>query len=68
MLERAAEPVELGQDELVPRPVGGEQRLVEFGPAGELPRGFVDEDLLAARGAQGVVLRFGVLVRVETLP
>jgi len=62
VLERAAEPVELGDHELVAGPVGREQCLVQFGAAGEFAGGLVEEDLLTVGGAQRVVLGFGVLV------
>jgi hypothetical protein len=32
---------------MVTGPVGRQQRFVQFGTAGELPGGFVEEDLLA---------------------
>jgi len=49
-------------DQLVIRAVGGQEGLVQLGPARELARRLVDEDLLAACGGERVVLRFGVLV------
>jgi hypothetical protein len=62
VFQRPAEPVEFGDDKLIAGPVGREQRLVEFGSAGQLPRCCVEEDLLAARRCQGVVLGFRVLI------
>jgi hypothetical protein len=62
VLERAAEPVELGDHDLVAGAVGGEQRLVQLGAARESARRLVDEDLVAAGSVERVVLRFGVLV------
>ena len=62
MLERPAERVELGDDQLVTEAVGGHEGLVQLGAARELARRLVDEDLLAAGGGERVVLRFGVLV------
>lgn len=62
MVQGPPEPVEFGDDELIAGTVGREQCLVEFGSAGELSGGCVDEDLLAPGRCQGVVLGFGVLV------
>jgi len=62
VLERTAEPVELGDDQLVTRAVGGQKGLVQLGASRELARRLVGEDLLAAGGGERVVLRFGVLV------
>jgi hypothetical protein len=45
--EHPAEPVELGDHQLVPRPQRPQGR-VELGPPGELPRRGVREDPLAA--------------------
>ena len=61
VLQGAAEPVELGDHQLVPRPQRP-QRLVELGPAGELPGGDVGEDPLAAGAGESVGLGVGVLV------
>ncbi len=61
VLEGTPEPVELGDDQLVAGP-GDEEGLVEFGPAGEAPGGLVEMDLVAAGGAQRVMLAVGVLV------
>jgi hypothetical protein len=47
VLEGTAEPVELGDDQLIPR-LQHAQRLVELGTPGELPRRGVSEDPLAA--------------------
>jgi hypothetical protein len=47
MLERAAEPVELGDEELVAGAFGDQQRLVQLWASGELAAGVVDEDPLA---------------------
>lgn len=57
VLERAAEPVELGDDELIAAAVGDQQRLIEFGPAGELAGRLVDENLVAAKANRGVAVR-----------
>jgi hypothetical protein len=61
-LERASEPVELGDDQLVAGPVGRQQRLIQFGAAREPAGCFVDEDLLTAGRVERVVLGFGMLV------
>ncbi len=58
----AAEPVELGDDELVAGAVRGQERLVELGAADKLTGGLVDEDRVVAGRSEGVVLGFGVLV------
>jgi hypothetical protein len=47
VLERAAEPVELGDDELVTVPVGGGEGLVALGTPRELAGSLVDEELIA---------------------
>lgn len=62
VFQRPTEPVELGDDELIACPVGREQGLVEFGSAGELSGGRVEEDLLAAGRGQSIVLGLGVLI------
>lgn len=45
--------------------VGGQQRVVELGATRELAGGGVQEDLIAAGGAQRVVLSLRVLVAGE---
>jgi len=68
VLERTAEPVEFGDDELVAGPVRGQQCLAELGAARELAGGLVEEDLVAADRLESVVLGFGCWSRVETRP
>jgi hypothetical protein len=62
VFEGAAEPVELGDHQLVAGPVGRQQCFGQLRSAGEFAGGSVDEDFVAAGGAQGVVLGLGVLV------
>jgi hypothetical protein len=59
MLERAAETVELRDDELVVGTRSGQQRLVELGARGEFAACLVDEDLVAARRRERVMLAIG---------
>ena len=61
VLQRAAEPVELGHHKMIPGPEPA-QGLVELGPAGELAGSLVGEDAFAAGRAQRVGLGLGVLV------
>ena len=68
MLERTAEPVELGDDQLVTRAVGGQEGLVQLGASRELARRLVDEDLLAACGGERIVPRIRVLVACGDSP
>ena len=70
VFEGAAEPVELGDNQLISGPVGYQQRLVEFGPGGEFAGGGVEEGLFASGGGECVVLGFGGVCwsRVETRP
>lgn len=58
----APQPVELGDDQLVPCPVGRKQGLVRLGPASQLPGSRVKEDLLTAGSRQCVVLGLGMLI------
>lgn len=46
--QRATEPVQFGDHELIARPVGREQCLVQLGSPGEGPGGVIDEDRLTA--------------------
>lgn len=62
MLQGSSEPVELCDYQLVAGAVSDQERLVELGTSGELAGSSVDEDLLAAGGAQCVLLGVGVLV------
>jgi hypothetical protein len=62
VLQGPAEPVEPGDHELVAAAAGDQQRLVQFGAAGELAGGLVGEDLLAAGRGEGVLLGVGDLV------
>jgi uncharacterized membrane protein YraQ (UPF0718 family) len=62
VLERAAEAVELGDDELVAGAGGDQQRLVELRARGEFAAGLVDEHLVATGRGERVVLAVGVLV------
>ena len=66
MLERAAEPVELGDNELVAGALCDEQRLVQLGASGELAAGVVDEDPLAPGRLERVVLSVGMLLAAST--
>jgi hypothetical protein len=68
VFEGAAGPVEFGDHGLVAAAAGDQQRLVQFGAAGELAGCLVDEDLFAAGCGEGVVLAFGFWSRVETRP
>ncbi len=61
VLQRSAEPVKLGDDELVAVPCSA-QSVVQPGPAGQFAAGLVDEHPLTARGGQCVFLRLWVLV------
>jgi len=62
VFQRSAEPVELGDDELVAAAASDGQCSFKFGPAGQFPGGVVDEDLFAAGRGERIVLRFGVLI------
>jgi hypothetical protein len=68
MLERAAETVEFGDDELVAGAFGDQQRQVQLWASGELAAGVVDEDPLASDSVEGVVLSFGVLIARRHAP
>lgn len=61
VFQRAAEPVELGDDELVALS-GDEEGLVEFGATGKLAGRLVGEGPFAPCGFQGILLCFGVLI------
>ena len=68
MLERAAETVELGDDELVVGAFGDQQRLVELWANGELAAGVFDEDPLASGRLERVGLSFGMLIARRHAP
>lgn len=61
-MEGAAEPVELGDHQLVTGTVGRQQRFAQLGTVGEYTGGAVDEDFVAGGCGEGVVLGFGVLI------
>jgi hypothetical protein len=59
VLEGPAEPVELGDHQLVALPVRRQQRLVQLRAAGEIAGCRVDDDRVAVGGGEGVVLGLG---------
>lgn len=68
VLQRSAEAVELGDDQLVAFSAGGDQRLVQLWAAGQLAAGQVDVHVVAVGGLQRVVLRVRVLSQVDVRP
>ncbi len=54
MLQRAAEAIELGDDELIAGSIGGQESVLQLRSFGELARSGLDEDLLATSRSEGV--------------
>jgi hypothetical protein len=68
MFEGAAEPVEFGDDELVATAAGDQQRLVEFGSAGEFADALSMKICSQPAAVSASCWALGFWSRVETRP
>lgn len=62
MRQRTAQPIKLGDNELVAGAVGRKHHRVQLKAAGQLARRLIQEDLITSRRGEPIALSLGVLV------